>query len=166
MTDLTFSQLTTLRLLAEGKSPREIAEVMQYTVNEVDNEIARDGDERRLYGLLDVSPSMGSDEGSRSVSLGSQVSFEYASGTLSGSAGTAHLTRTEGDLLAYLAGNTGLVVSARELMDKVWEYPPGTGTSDVVRSHMRNLRRKLREIAPEVDFIKTFARRGYRFRAH
>lgn len=64
------------------------------------------------------------------------------------------LTRLEFDLLAYLAGRMGEVVSRRELLAEVWRQPYGGGdkTIDV---HLAWLRKKLGETAAEPRYLHT-----------
>jgi DNA-binding response OmpR family regulator len=57
------------------------------------------------------------------------------------------------------------VVSAEELLEKVWGFFSRTGSGDIVRSHMRNLRRKIAKVARGREMIRTLPRRGYRFAA-
>ncbi len=74
----------------------------------------------------------------------------------------ACLTPTEFRLLLYLAERKGSIVSREELLEKVWEFYPGTGSAELVRSHIRNLRAKLRPILDGEELIRTVPRRGYR----
>jgi len=64
------------------------------------------------------------------------------------------LTRLEFDLLAYLAGREGEVISRRQLLAEVWKQPYGGGdkTIDV---HVAWLRRKLGESATEPRYLHT-----------
>jgi len=64
------------------------------------------------------------------------------------------LTRMEFDLLAYLAGRAGRVVSKRQLMAEVWQQPYG-GADKTVDVHLSWLRRKLGETAAEPRFLLT-----------
>ena len=57
----------------------------------------------------------------------------------------------------------GTVVTAEELLEEVWGFFPHTGSGDMVRSHMRNLRRKIAKVARGREVIRTLPRRGYRF---
>lgn len=57
----------------------------------------------------------------------------------------------------------GRVVTAEELPEKVWGFFPHSGTGDMVRSHVRNLQRKIAKVTRGREVIRTFARRGYRF---
>src|SRR4029453_15579 len=56
------------------------------------------------------------------------------------------LTPREFDLLNYLAGRAGSVVTRRELLTHVWRQPYG-GADDTVDVHLSWLRRKLGESA-------------------
>jgi len=53
-----------------------------------------------------------------------------------------HLTPTEFELLAFLAGSPGTVFSRAELLERVWGWAAGHGTR-TVDSHVKALRRKL-----------------------
>lgn len=64
------------------------------------------------------------------------------------------LTRMEFDLLAYLAGRAGRVVSKRQLMSEVWQQPYG-GADKTVDVHLSWLRRKLGETAAEPRYLQT-----------
>ena len=64
------------------------------------------------------------------------------------------LTRMEFDLLAYLAGRAGRVVSKRQLMAEVWQQPYG-GADKTVDVHLSWLRRKLGETAAEPRYLQT-----------
>jgi two-component system, OmpR family, KDP operon response regulator KdpE len=64
------------------------------------------------------------------------------------------LTRMEFDLLAYLAGRSGRVVSKRQLMAEVWQQPYG-GADKTVDVHLSWLRRKLGETAAEPRYLQT-----------
>ncbi|OGD15072.1 MAG: hypothetical protein A2W20_05225 [Candidatus Aminicenantes bacterium RBG_16_66_30] len=82
---------------------------------------------------------------------------------LTGEAGSVTLTPTEFRLLEYLMERPGVVVAADELLEKVWGFFPHTGSRDVVRTHMRNLRAKIRYATAGRETVRTLPRRGYRF---
>jgi DNA-binding response OmpR family regulator len=82
---------------------------------------------------------------------------------LTGEGGSATLTPTEFRLLEYLMERPGVVVSADELLEKVWGFLPRTGSRDIVRTHLRNLRSKIRRATAGREIIRTLPRRGYRF---
>ncbi|UCH87445.1 MAG: response regulator transcription factor [Dehalococcoidia bacterium] len=75
------------------------------------------------------------------------------------------LTPTEFRLLEYLMERPGTVVAAEELLEKVWGFFPHSGSGDIVRSHMRNLRRKISRVTRGREVIRTLPRRGYRLTA-
>ena len=71
------------------------------------------------------------------------------------------LTPTEFDFLYFLMTHPGKVFTAKQLLQLVWSYPPGTADPGLVRWHVKNLRAK---IEPEPDhprFILTVPRQGY-----
>ncbi len=71
------------------------------------------------------------------------------------------LTPTEFDLLEVLSQQPGEYLTATELLQLVWHYPPGSGDPALVRNHVRNLRRKL-ENDPDRPRVVTSAHgRGY-----
>lgn len=73
------------------------------------------------------------------------------------------LTFTEFQLLGHLMNQPEQTFSARRLLEEVWGYPQGVGSPELVRAHMSNLRRKLRQINPTLDqVIQTAPRQGYR----
>jgi DNA-binding response OmpR family regulator len=67
----------------------------------------------------------------------------------------AHLTPTEFDLLAHLAGRPRRVLPRRQLLTEVWGGADGAGTR-TVDSHVKALRRKLGN-----DLIRTVHGVGY-----
>ena len=87
-----------------------------------------------------------------------------------GKAGTAsggrrrqvRLTPIEYRLLRELMEKPGLVLSTEELLVRVWGFQPGTGGGEVVRAHVRNLRRKLRRLHGGAELLVTVPRIGYR----
>jgi len=110
-----------------------------------------------------VEKTLDSAEGARPevISVGNLV-LNRTSHELRGDGVTVQLTPTEFRLMYYLIQRRGSIVSAKELLEKVWEFFPGTGSSELVRSHMRNLRNKLRIVAEGADLVQTVPRRGYR----
>ena len=95
------------------------------------------------------------------VTIG-ELQLDRPSHELRGEGVVVSLTPTEFRLLEYLAQRQGAIVSTEELLAKVWQFYPGTGSSELVRSHIRNLRRKLRLAARDRELIQTVPRRGYR----
>lgn len=81
---------------------------------------------------------------------------------LRGEQGSVLLTPTEFRLIEYLMRRANALVGIEELLEQVWGYHPNTGSPEVVRAHVRNLRRKLSSIMRGGNGIQTVARRGYR----
>ena len=73
-----------------------------------------------------------------------------------------HLTPIEFSLLRALATNRGLLMTHRKLLTEVWgpEYADATS---LLRTHIANLRRKLRRGEERPRFIRTDSGIGYRF---
>ncbi|MEX2274330.1 MAG: response regulator transcription factor [Actinomycetota bacterium] len=71
------------------------------------------------------------------------------------------LTRTEFDLLEALTANPKLVLSRRQLLERVWG-PDWYGDDHVVDVHVSSLRRKLGDSADHPKYIRTVRGVGYR----
>ena len=70
------------------------------------------------------------------------------------------LTRYEYQLLACLLARPGAILSREHLMDAVWSDAPDT-VDRTVDTHIKTLRAKLRQAAPEADPIRTHRGLGY-----
>ncbi len=75
--------------------------------------------------------------------------------------GIHSLTPLEFDLLYYFITHPGQLVSNGQLLQDIWDYPPGTGSPDLVRMHIRNLRLKIEPNPKNPSYLKTMPRRGY-----
>ncbi len=73
------------------------------------------------------------------------------------------LTRNEYRLLTALLASPGRVFSRDQLMAAAWD-DPGAATDRTVDAHVKLLRAKLREVAPEFDPIITHRGLGYSLR--
>ena len=71
------------------------------------------------------------------------------------------LTPVEFDLLYHLMSNAGTVFSSSRLLQEVWDYPYDTGSPDLVRMHIRNLRQKIEPDPQMPTYLKTVPRHGY-----
>ncbi|MDQ5977677.1 MAG: two-component system, OmpR family, catabolic regulation response regulator CreB [Verrucomicrobiota bacterium] len=76
---------------------------------------------------------------------------------------TLELTRNEYRLLAALLASPGRVFSRDQLMAAAWD-DPGAATDRTVDAHVKQVRAKLREAAPEADPIVTHRGLGYSLR--
>ena len=75
-----------------------------------------------------------------------------------------HLTPIEYELLRVLSLNSGRVLTHELLLRRVWRVT-NSGDPQVVRTHMRRLRRKLGDDADSPKYIFTEPRAGYRMPA-
>jgi two-component system catabolic regulation response regulator CreB len=73
------------------------------------------------------------------------------------------LTRNEYRLLAALLASPGRVFSRDQLMNAAWD-DPGAALDRTVDAHIKTLRAKLRDAAPEADPIVTHRGLGYSLR--
>ena len=73
---------------------------------------------------------------------------------------TLDLPRYEFKILSLFIRHPGRVYSRQMLMDLVWD-DPGMSTDRAVDAHIKNLRAKLRQAAPDKDPIKTHRGMGY-----
>lgn len=89
------------------------------------------------------------------IALNSQ-SFEVTTAK-----GVAHLTPIEFDLLYYFMSHPGEVFTSIRLLQDVWDYPSDTGSTDLVRMHIKNLRHKIEPDPSSPIYIKTIPRHGY-----
>jgi two-component system KDP operon response regulator KdpE len=74
-----------------------------------------------------------------------------------------HLTRTEYDLLAYLATNLDRVVTQRELLQHVWGPEYGS-ESEYLRTFVRQLRKKIEPVPGAPRYLHTISGVGYRLK--
>ena len=94
---------------------------------------------------------------------GSKVELDLGTNTLTSVNGTTHLTNIEATLLAYLMQHEGETLNPQALLVDVWQYHHAAGASTLVRAHVSNLRRKLREVHGESQLIHTVRGKGYRY---
>lgn len=71
------------------------------------------------------------------------------------------LTPVEFDLLFHLMMHPDEVFTSDRLLQEVWDYPTESGSPDLVRMHIRNLRNKIEADPSNPEFIITIPRRGY-----
>jgi DNA-binding response OmpR family regulator len=71
------------------------------------------------------------------------------------------LTPIEFCLLYHLMTHPDDIFSSERLLHEVWDYPSDTGSPDLVRVHIRNLRHKIEPDSRNPRFILTISRHGY-----
>lgn len=71
------------------------------------------------------------------------------------------LTPVEFDLIYHLMSHPEQVFSGERLLRELWDYPSDTGSPDLVRMHIRNLRLKIEPNSSRPKYILTVPRHGY-----
>lgn len=71
------------------------------------------------------------------------------------------LTPVEFDLAYHLMSHPGDVFSSEQLLRDLWDYPSDTGSPDLVRMHVKNLRRKIEPDPQNPRYLITIPRHGY-----
>ena len=77
---------------------------------------------------------------------------------------SCELPEREGELLRYLAKNSGRVVSRDELMMRVWRLNPKRVETRTIDVHIGRLREKIRDDAANPKMIITIRGKGYTFK--
>jgi two-component system response regulator RpaA len=75
--------------------------------------------------------------------------------------GKIRLTPVQYDLLYHLMSHPGQIYSPMRLLNEVWDYPTDTGSPDLVRVHVKNLRELVEEDPRTPAFIRTVPGYGY-----
>jgi DNA-binding response OmpR family regulator len=75
--------------------------------------------------------------------------------------GKVRLTPVQFDLLYHLMIHPGEVFSPKRLLDEVWDYPTDSGSPDLVRVHIKNLRERIESDPRNPSFIQTVPGYGY-----
>ncbi len=75
----------------------------------------------------------------------------------------ALLTNVQFDLLYHLMSRAEQVFNSQQLLQDVWDYPRDTGSPELVRAHIKNLREKIEPIPSEPRYIRTIQGHGYTF---
>jgi DNA-binding response OmpR family regulator len=78
--------------------------------------------------------------------------------------GTIRLTPIQYDLLYHLMHHAGEIFSPNRLLDEVWNYPQDSGSPDLVRVHIKNLRERIETDPKAPAFIETVPGFGYTVR--
>lgn len=75
--------------------------------------------------------------------------------------GKIRLTPVQFELLHHLMTHSGEIFSPGRLLDEVWDYPSDTGSPDLVRVHIKNLRERIEADPRSPQFILTVPGYGY-----
>lgn len=88
-------------------------------------------------------------------------SLDTRSYEVEGPNGPEVLTPVQFDLLYHLMLHPDQVFSPERLLQEVWDYPHDTGSPDLVRVHIKNLRAKTEVNPSQPKFIRTIKGHGY-----
>jgi DNA-binding response OmpR family regulator len=75
--------------------------------------------------------------------------------------GKLRLTPIQYTLLYHLMTHPNKIFSPSLLLDEVWDYPSDTGSADLVRVHIKNIREAVEEDPKNPVFIRTVQGYGY-----
>lgn len=75
--------------------------------------------------------------------------------------GIIHLTPVQFELLVHLMRHPGEIFTPVQLLDEVWDYPSDTGSPDLVRVHIKNLRERIETDPRSPRFLRTVPGYGY-----
>lgn len=109
-----------------------------------------------------VSPQAYEPEPTNEVRVGDVV-LDCRSFKVTTQFGTALLTNVQFDLLYHLMSNADQVFNSQQLLQDVWDYPRDTGSPELVRAHIKNLREKIEPEPSRPVFIRTIQGHGYTF---
>jgi two-component system response regulator RegX3 len=73
------------------------------------------------------------------------------------------LTRKEMDIIIYLFRHKNRIVSKNELLTEVWHYADAGIETRTVDIHLQKLRRKMADLDPDNQLIRTIRGEGYRW---
>lgn len=120
---------------------------------EVETNISSSADRKtRPLGQADVDPVIRIGE----YSLNTRT-YEFSSPKK----GKFRLTPVQYTLLYHLMTHPNKIFSPSLLLDEVWDYPSDTGSADLVRVHIKNIRESIEEDPKNPVFIKTVQGYGY-----
>lgn len=108
-----------------------------------------------LLRRVDRAAELASEGQSQAPLVVGDVEVNRAQRRVSKAGAEVHLTRTEFDLLAYLAAHPLTVCTREQLLEELWDWGDAGGTR-TVDSHVKALRRKLGS-----DLIRTVHGVGY-----
>jgi DNA-binding response OmpR family regulator len=75
--------------------------------------------------------------------------------------GKIRLTPVQYTLLYHLMSHPNKIFSPALLLDEVWDYPSDTGSADLVRVHIKNIREVVEDDPKNPIFIRTVQGYGY-----
>jgi len=132
-----------LRRTKKNKKPASIAEINQAASSDQKTHPLNQSDESHVIKL-----------GKYSLNTRTYIFTSPAKGKF-------RVTPVQYALLYHLMTHPNKIFSPSQLLDEVWDYPSDTGSSDLVRVHIKNLRECIEEDPKTPVFIKTIQGYGY-----
>jgi two-component system response regulator RpaA len=116
----------------------------------------------RIKAILRRTTRLRIDESDGQISIGDVV-LDTRTFKVTTPIGTNLLTNVQFDLLYHLMSNAGEVFTSQQLLQDVWDYPRDTGSPELVRAHIKNLRDKIEPEPRRPAYIRTIQGHGYTF---
>ena len=116
----------------------------------------------RIKAILRRTSASQVDESTGQISIG-DVILDTRTFKVTTPVGTKLLTNVQFDLLYHLMSNAGEVFTSQQLLQDVWDYPRDTGSPELVRAHIKNLRDKIEPEPRRPAYIRTIQGHGYTF---
>jgi DNA-binding response OmpR family regulator len=114
----------------------------------------------RIRALLRRVPGAALDSGSQYLTVGT-LRLSMTRPVIEMGEQAVELTHMEYAMLHYLLQRPGRPCSVEDLLEEVWQYPPGTGDSSLVYAHVKNLRKKIEPKPDEPVYVLNVRGQGY-----
>lgn len=162
--DPLLRDLPVLFLTAKGKEEDRIAGLQAGADDYIGKPFNLDELYLRVRAILRRTRRFEESETPALLSAG-EYSLDTRSYEITGPQGTTSLTPVQFDLLYHLMSHPDQVFSPERLLQEVWDYPHDTGSPDLVRVHIKNLRSKIEINPTKPKFILTIKGHGYKVSA-
>lgn len=161
--DPLLSDLPVLFLTAKGKDEDKIEGFRAGADDYLSKPFNMEELQLRLKAILRrVNSEAGAPEVLTEISVGN-VTLDCRTFKVTLPNGTALLTNVQFDLLYHLLSNVDQVFNSQQLLQDVWDYPRDTGSPELVRAHIKNLREKIEPEPSDPIYIRTIQGHGYTF---
>lgn len=120
---------------------------------------------KRTVEQLDPAPGSGysahADPAQRALIVGNYMLDTHTFELHTPQRGKIRLTPLQFDLLYHLMTHPGETFSPARLLNEVWDYPSGKGSPDLVRVHIKTLRKRIEMDPAAPEFLLTIPGKGY-----
>ena len=110
---------------------------------------------------LEIEPAYSEIEEKKIIKVGDYILDIRSCELMTPCYGKVQLTPVQFELIYHLMRHPGEIFSPSRLLDEVWDYPSDTGSPDLVRVHIKNLRERVEENPRSPKFIRTIPGYGY-----